>query len=49
MINSVMNFDCADCNGSGLIFFGDDLDYDVKPCDCDDFALGDLFTSEEAE
>ena len=47
MINSLMRFDCSECHGTGIIFFGDDLDYDVKPCDCHDFALGNLFTTQE--
>ena len=49
MINSVMAFDCNDCNGQGLIFWGNDLDYDVEKCDCKDFALGTLFTTKEAD
>jgi hypothetical protein len=43
MINSVMRFDCDECSGSGLIFWGNNLDYDVESCDCDNFVLGDLF------
>jgi len=35
MINSVMTFPCDECNGSGLIFFGNDFDYDVETCECD--------------
>ena len=34
MINSVMTFSCDECDSSGLIFWGNDLDYDVEPCDC---------------
>ena len=49
MINSVMSFDCNDCNGQGLIFWGNDLDYDVEKCDCKDFAIGTLFTTKEAD
>jgi len=48
MINSVMSFPCDECNGVGLVFWGNDLDYDVEKCSCSDFALGDLFTSGEA-
>ena len=44
-----MAFDCNDCNGQGLIFWGNDLDYDVEKCDCKDFALGTLFTTKEAD
>jgi hypothetical protein len=38
-----MSFDCDECNGQGLIFWGNDLDYDVEKCDCKNFVLGDLF------
>ena len=48
MINSVMSFDCNDCNGQGLIFWGNELDYDVEKCECEDFTLGTLFTTKEA-
>jgi hypothetical protein len=34
MINSVMTFPCDECNGAGLLFWGNDLDYDVEPCNC---------------
>ena len=34
MINSVMTFPCKECNGVGLLFFGNDNDYDVETCDC---------------
>ena len=34
MINSVMKIDCIDCHGYGVIFFGNDNDYDCEPCDC---------------
>ena len=48
MINSVMSFGCDECNGQGLIFWGDELNYDVEKCECKDFTLGTLFTSGEA-
>jgi hypothetical protein len=44
-----MAFDCNDCNGQGLIFWGNELDYDVEKCDCNDFAIGNLFTTKEAD
>ena len=47
MINSVMSFPCDECNGVGLIFWGNELDYDVEKCECKDFTLGTLFTSKE--
>jgi hypothetical protein len=34
MINSVLTIDCQDCHGYGIIFFGNDNDYDCEPCDC---------------
>jgi hypothetical protein len=34
MINSLTRIDCADCNGQGIIFWGDDQDYDLEPCQC---------------
>jgi hypothetical protein len=34
MINSVATFPCEECNGVGLVFFGNDLDYDVEACNC---------------
>ena len=49
MINSVMSFDCNDCYGQGLIFWGDNLDYNVEKCECENFALGTLFTTKEAD
>lgn len=25
---------CKQCNGKGAVYFGDDEEYDVQPCDC---------------
>jgi len=47
MINTLMRFECGECNGAGLIFWGNDLDYDVEKCECENFTLGTLFTSGE--
>ena len=30
MINSVMRFDCNECSGAGLIFWGDNDNFDVE-------------------
>jgi len=49
MINTLMRFDCDECNGQGLIFWGNDLDYDVEQCECKDFTLGTLFNTPEAD
>jgi hypothetical protein len=48
MINSVMSFPCDECKSIGYIFWGDELDYDVEQCECQDFSLGILFNSKEA-
>lgn len=29
-----MRFECDECNGQGLIFWGNDNDYDVEKCEC---------------
>jgi hypothetical protein len=49
MINDVMRFDCNECGGVGLLFWGDSLDYSIEKCECENFALGTLFTSGEAD
>ncbi len=49
MINSLLTIDCQDCNGYGIIFFGDNDNFDCEPCDCNltnDFD-GSLFTNGE--
>lgn len=25
---------CEDCGGAGFLFFGNENDFDVEPCDC---------------
>jgi len=25
---------CDECGGAGFVFFGDERNYDVEPCDC---------------
>jgi ribosomal protein S27E len=34
MINSVMRIECDECNDYGIIFFGDNNNFDCEPCDC---------------
>ena len=34
MINSVLTIPCDVCNDYGVIFFGDNNDFDCEPCDC---------------
>jgi len=36
---------CDECNGAGFIFFGDNNNFDVEPCDCVDD--GSLFWNGE--
>ena len=26
--------ECDECGGAGLVFFGNEKDFDVQPCDC---------------
>jgi hypothetical protein len=35
MINSVLTIPCEECHSTGLIFFGDNDNFDVETCDCD--------------
>ena len=37
-----------ECYGAGWQFVGNAIDYDVEKCQCEDFTLGTLFTSGEA-
>lgn len=30
----IVSAPCDECGGAGFIFFGNELDYDVEPCDC---------------
>ena len=34
MINSVYSVDCSNCSGRGVVFFGDNEDYHIEPCEC---------------
>lgn len=34
MINSAQIIECDSCHGHGVIFYGDDEDYGVEPCEC---------------
>lgn len=34
MINSALTIPCDVCNDYGVIFFGDNNDFDCEPCDC---------------
>jgi hypothetical protein len=34
MINSIYVADCDTCNGKGVVFFGDNEDYHIDPCEC---------------
>jgi hypothetical protein len=34
MVNSVQIFECDECGGEGLIFWGNGDEYDVETCSC---------------
>ena len=34
MINSLTIHECDTCSGKGIIFYGDDSDYHIEPCEC---------------
>ena len=34
MINSLQRINCDECYGHGVIFYGDNDDYAVEPCEC---------------
>jgi hypothetical protein len=34
MINSIERINCDECYGHGVIFYGDNDDYAVEPCEC---------------
>lgn len=36
MINSVYSVECDTCLGHGVVFFGDNNDYSIEPCECVD-------------
>lgn len=29
-----IGFDCGVCSGRGYVFYGDNEDYNIEPCDC---------------
>jgi hypothetical protein len=33
-LTNILGIDCDECGGAGFIFFGDENDYHVEPCDC---------------
>jgi len=33
-LTNVTAIECDDCGGAGFIFFGDNYDFDIEPCDC---------------
>lgn len=39
MINSVLSIACDECQGQGYVFFGDEKDYSVESCQCQDVNL----------
>jgi len=43
-----LTFDCSTCYGKGYLFYGDNEDYNIDPCDCVVNNVGQLFTTQEA-
>lgn len=33
-LSNVIAVACDECGGAGFIFFGNENDFDVQPCDC---------------
>ena len=33
-LKEIISVACDDCGGAGFIFFGNENDFDVEPCDC---------------
>ena len=33
-LQEIIAIGCDECNGAGFVFFGNDSDYHVEPCDC---------------
>ena len=33
-LKEIISVACDECNGAGFIFWGDDNNFDVEPCDC---------------
>ena len=33
-LTNILAVNCDECGGAGFIFFGDENNYDVEPCDC---------------
>jgi hypothetical protein len=33
-LKEIVSVACDECGGAGFIFFGNENDFDVEPCDC---------------
>ena len=33
-LTNILAIDCDECGGAGFLFFGDNDNFDVEPCDC---------------
>ena len=38
MINAIERINCDECHGNGIIFYGDNDDYGIEPCECSPLA-----------
>lgn len=34
MIKEIISVACDECGGAGFLFWGNETDFDVEPCDC---------------
>jgi hypothetical protein len=33
-LTNILAIDCDECGGAGFLFFGNENNYNVEPCDC---------------
>jgi hypothetical protein len=33
-LSEIIGVACDECNGAGFVFWGDNNNFDVEPCDC---------------
>jgi hypothetical protein len=38
-LKDILAVACDECNGAGFLFYGNDEEYSVMPCDCKDLTL----------
>ena len=40
-LTNILAVDCDECGGAGFLFFGDNDNFDVEPCDCVNDEIGE--------